>query len=331
MNAKSSAPRAPRAPRAKKTKSVPAEAAVVLNHVEFIEDAGESALNDLIASLNAPADEIVEPVTSVVDDVVLDAAVSGAEAIDASILFATPEGVVDAGAVPTGDASDVVATKTKTPKAAKTPKKPKPAAVPRKHYADKTERLKDKLGAGLVDYSVLTLADAGVSEAELGAVMETTMGIIRAMNKKEANWAVKFIEYMAGKKASLSEVTSRIFKVLERDGAITTGNDGNVFKDLIARPYSAGSARAMGGNNIGMLVDLKVILADGKGRFVANPESLLLMKVKSMLTAAPVIMGEVGGADSVLADKADEAETVGAGEEDGEMVETADEGELVAA
>jgi hypothetical protein len=42
----------------------------------------------------------------------------------------------------------------------------------------------------------------------------------------------------------------------------------------------------MGGNTISMFADLKVILAEGKGRFVANPDSLLLAKVKSMLTAA---------------------------------------------
>lgn len=304
-----------KASRAKKSKAT-ATPAVVLNHTEFIEgsDPGDAALNDLIASLNAPEpDEVVEAVTAI-DDAILNAAVSGAEATEAMILSATPAGVVDAGAIPTGDASDVVADKPE--KKAKTPKEPKAAALPRKHYADKTERLKDKLGAGLVDYSVLTLADAGVTEAELGAVMENTMNIIRAMNSKEQNWAVKFVEYMAGKKASLSEVTARIFKVLERDGAITTGNEGNVFKDLIARPYSAGSARAMGGNNIGMLVDLKVILADGKGRFVANPDSLLLMKVKSMMTASPAIIAGV---------EADVGEELEIGED------TADEGELVAA
>jgi hypothetical protein len=94
------------------------------------------------------------------------------------------------------------------------------------------------------------------------------------------------IEFLAGKKASMSEVTSRILTLLHKDGFVTTGNDGNVFKDLVARPYSPGAARAMGGNNIGMLTDLKLIVADGKGKFVANPDSLLLIKANSMLFPA---------------------------------------------
>lgn len=250
----------------------------------------DNALNDLIASLEAPgSDEVFEPaIETDISDAVLQDAVSQAEATEAMVNAATPEGVTD-GAAPTGEASDVKGIKVAKVKKTKAAKADRAPAIPKKFYSDKTDRLRDKLGAGLVDYSVLTLADAGVSEAELAGVMETTMGIIRAMNSKEQNWAVKFVEYLAGKKSGLSEVTGRIFKVLERDGAVTMGNEGNVFKDLVARPYSPGSARAMGGNNVGMLTDLKVIMADGKGRFVANPDSLLLMKVRSMLAGAVAV------------------------------------------
>jgi hypothetical protein len=280
----------PRAARSTKSADAAAPEALVLHHAESVSfsDDGDAALNSLIAELNAPgdSDEVIDPVS----DDVLDAAVNGAEAIDVMVASATPEGVEE-GAAPTGDASDVVP-ETEVTASAKAPKVPKEkkVAVPRKAYSGefgKTERLKDKLGAGLVDYSVLTLADAEVEEADLAAVMESTMVIIRSMNKKAQNWAVKFIEYMAGRKTSISEVTGTVIKLLEKDGAITTGNEGNLFKALVARPYSPGSARAMGGNNLAMLEALKVIVADGKGRFVANPESLLLMKVRSMM-AAPV-------------------------------------------
>lgn len=282
---KSTAKRAPRS----STKATAAKAApaLVLNHTESI-DAGDLALDELIASLNAP-DEILEtPVTMAVaeaaapiDDAMLSAAVSGAEATEIMVAEATPEGVTE-GAAPSGDGTDVVALPVIKEKAAKEPKAP---ATPRKHYTDKTERLKDKLGAGLSEYSVLTLADAGVDEEELKVVMEKTMDIIRGLNKKESNWAVKMIEFLAGKKSSISEVTGTILKLLHTDGYISTGNDGNVFKTLVARPYSPGSARAMGGNNVGFMKDLKMIIADGKGKFIANPDSLLLMKANSMLFA----------------------------------------------
>lgn len=277
MTTKSATAKTPRSTNKRAAKVKP-EAGVVQNHTDSIEvaDAGDLALDDLIASLNAP-DEIMEITTTstVVDDATLSAAVGSAEATELMVSSATPEGVED-GATPTGDATDVV------PVAAAKVKK---VAVPRKHYTDKTERLKDKLGAGLSEYSVLTLADAEVSDEELVAKMEETMVIIRSLNKKEQNWAVKFIEYLAGKKSSISEVTGTILKLLHEDGQITTGNEGNVFKKLVARPYSPGAARAMGGNNVGMLKDLKLILEDGKGKYIANPDSLLLMKANSMLFA----------------------------------------------
>lgn len=259
--------------------------ALVLNHTESIEpDAGELALSDLIASLDAPeADEVVEPVVSMTA-ADLDAAVSSAEATEATISAATPTGVVEAAAVPTGDVSDVV---TVTEAAPEKPAKVKKVATPRKHYTDKVERLKDRMGADLPGYSVLTLADAGVTEGDLSAVTEATMVIIRAMSGKAQNWAVKLVEALSGKKASMSEVTARIFKLLQKDGFITTGATGNLYLDLIAKPYSPGAARAMGGNNLAMMMALRILDADGKGRFVPNEDSLLLMKARSVLFGTP--------------------------------------------
>lgn len=279
-----------KAPRTKKTNAaviVP----LVLKHAEFLDLSHEQGLSDLIASLNAPE------VTQDVPTDIIDAAVSGIEAIEVSMDMALP-GEVLPGAAPTIETKAAKAVKKS--KAVKAAKEPAAAKVPtvRKFYTDKTERLKDKLGDDLAGYSVLTLKYADVADGELIGVMESTMLLIRSMNKKEQNWAVKFIEYMAGKKGTISEVTGRILKVLDRDGFISTGNDGNVFKDLVARPYSPGSARAMGGNNIGMLTDLKLIMADGKGRYIANPDSVLLMKVKSMTAGAP---GPVASATPVVA------------------------------
>lgn len=260
-------------PAARKRTVKPEAPALVLNHTEIIEsgDAGQDALSALINELDASGDLVLEkaPAAAVPDDVI-ELAVAGAESTETMMASATPEGVID-GATPTGSASDIDTSKK--------------IAMPRKRYTDKGERLKDKLGTGLGDYTVLTLADAGVSDEELQAKMDETLTIIKGLNKKAQNWAVKFIEYLAGKKSSMSEVTSRTLTVLSRDGFITTGNEGNMLKDLVAKPYSMGAARAMGGNNLAALLGLKVVVEDGKGRFIANPDSLLLAKAKSMMAA----------------------------------------------
>lgn len=273
------------------TKRAPkAAAALVLNNTESVisADASDMALDDLIASLTEPDEVLVSTTTSeepvVISDAMLDAAVSGAEATEIMVNSAVV-GDADAAGVPTGDTCDVITESVAegTAPEAKVKKTP----TPRKHYTDKTERLKDKLGAGLSEYSVLTLADAGVTDEELVAKMEETMGVIKAMNKKKQTRAVVLIEYLAGKKATLNEVIARAARLLLSQGYLTTGNDGNLFKDLIARPYSPGAARAMGGNTISMMADLKLVTQDGKGKYVANPESLLLMKLQSMLTVPP--------------------------------------------
>jgi hypothetical protein len=259
----------------------------------------DMALSDLIASLNAPAVVLAAPAVVEMDDAMLEAAVSSAEATEATVFAATPVGVVDAGAIPSGDASDVPLDPAVI--AGEKGEKTKRVPVPRKHYTDKTERLKDKLGTSLGEYSVLTLADA-VNEDELAAKMEETMVIIRGMSGKAQNWAVKLVEYLAGKKSSMSEVTLRIFKLLEKDGFVATGATGNLYLDLISKPYSPGAARAMGGNNLAALSGLKIITSVGKGRFVLNPDSLLAMKANSMLFAAPAapaaVVSEIAAAST---------------------------------
>lgn len=208
----------------------------------------------------------------------LTAAVAGAEAVAVMIESASVE-VIDAAAAPTDGA---VATP-ETTAAAATKRTP----VPRKHYSDKTERIVDRLGDKLPEFTVLTMADASVSDDELKTVMDKTLEIIRAMNKKQQARAGFLMDYISGRKAKPNEVMERVLTVLKNDGCITTGKEGNLLKNLLARPYAEAAARAMGGNTVGMMADLKIIVPDGKGKFVGNPDSLLLMKLNSMLFAAP--------------------------------------------
>lgn len=282
-----------RAPRASKKPTVAQSDVLVVQSLETTSVEGGDDFAELLANLGvvAAADEVVEPTLS---DEVLEAAVSSAEATEVMIESATVDAEVPADAVPSegevaADAPTMVTAEgdaVEAAPAADAEVKTKKAPTPRKHYSDKVERLKDRVGASLSEYTVLTTADAMVDEDALAEVMERTLGVIRAMNKKEQNRASNFIEFLSGKKARLNNVLQRVLVVLARDGFITTGAEGNIMKDLLGLKYSIASARAMSGNTIGMYADLKVILPEGKGKFVANGDSLLLMKAKSLLAAA---------------------------------------------
>jgi hypothetical protein len=300
---KSTAPRA-----ARKSNKPAAEAAVTMNHAEALESEGiDNLLADLLgddsaagAALEAgandevtleadeqlPADDDsaavtidpIDPASVELSPEEIDHAVGHVEAVQASIDAATPTGI-ESDAAPTGDQSDAAPITPDDAVAAA----PAPAKTPRKHYTDKLERIKDRLGAGAADYTVLTLADAAVSDEELQVVMQDTFDIIKGMNKKEQNRASLLFDFLSGKKATLSNVLETTLRVLHRDGHITTGKTSNLITELIAKPYSIASARAMGGNTVGMYRDLKLLNEDGKGRFIANPESTLLAAANAKL------------------------------------------------
>jgi len=298
------ATRAPRAPR----KGKKAADAVTVNHAEMLEADG---IDDLLAELtganvtaggepeivlaDASTDAgqaedsqpaVIEGATAVADlaptvalsDDELDATLGRVESVQASIDAAAPA-ATDPAAVPTGDASDA---QPLTPADALADAAPAPKAQ-RKYYANKVDRIKDRLGAGAAEYTVLTMADAGVSDDDLKNVMDSTFAIIQGMNKKEQNRASLLFDFLSGKKATLNTVLDKTLRVLHRDGFITTGKESNLIAELLGKPYSIGSARAMSGNTVGMYEDLKLLKADGKGRFIANPESTLLAAAKAKL------------------------------------------------
>lgn len=312
--AAAAAPKKARKPRA--AESVTVEHAMTVEHAS-IPVAGNEDLDALLADLGLHAEEVVEAAPAADEVMVLDAAlpvaeegetaadleaaVSGAETAELMSAAATEDGID--GSAPTGAASELIAeTEAAAPE--------KKAATPRVRYTDKVERLKARVGDKLAEYSVLTTADVMSADTDeaLNAVMDRTMDIVKAMNKKVGNRGVGFIEWLAGKKTSLNNVIERALKLLGEDGYLQTGEEGNLMKNLLARPYSLASARAMGGNTVVMLVQLKVILPlEGhKGRFVANDDSLLLMKARSLMAApAPAAVAADDAGEGK--DEADEA------------------------
>lgn len=159
----------------------------------------------------------------------------------------------------------------------------KPAPVPRKHYASKVERVSDKLGEHLGDYTVLTLSDAQLTGDELKAKQQETLDVLSKAGVKVQNRMTLLLEFVAGKSSKLNEVIARAFTLLHKDGHIKTGDKGNLHENLLSKPYSPSAARAMGNNTIAAMRDFKVIVKDEEGKYVANPESLILMKVNGMM------------------------------------------------
>ena len=162
------------------------------------------------------------------------------------------------------------------------PKEPK---APRLTYVTnkKSEVLAQKLGSKASEYLLLEVADAALDEDGLKAKMDEVLATIDACGQKKVQEkAVMLFGYMS-KGGTLNEVMKRAFTVLVRDGFITSGDKGNLHANLLTKPYSLGTARAQAGQMLCLFPMLKIALKDGRGRLVANPDSLILMKVSAEL------------------------------------------------
>lgn len=152
----------------------------------------------------------------------------------------------------------------------------------RKFYANKVERITDKLGNKLGEYTVLELQDALLEGDALKAKQQETLDAIKTSGKKVQGRITFILEFIAGKSSKLNNVIVTAIKLLKSDGKITTGVEGNLYGALIARPYTPYAAKAMGGNTLLALKALKVIVPNEKGEYVANEQSLVLAKLNAM-------------------------------------------------
>ncbi|SAL87991.1 hypothetical protein AWB67_07513 [Caballeronia terrestris] len=106
------------------------------------------------------------------------------------------------------------------------------------------------------------------------------------------------LDFLSGKTAKPNEILERALDVLAADGKITTGDNGNLHKNLIAKPYSPSAARAMGRNTVTIMQKTKMIVAGAnKGEFLPNPKSLFLLIAEQNLDpASPAVADEPAGA-----------------------------------
>jgi hypothetical protein len=233
---------------------------------------------------------------------------AGGESAELDAVLASIEVQNSYAAAPTGDVDPTIEAATEQEVAAATEELPAVAAepdeeagaaagaapaktrTPRVHYANKTDRIKARLGAKLGDYLVLELADAELDGDALKAKQDETLAVIDAMSVKVKNRASLLLDWLSGKTAQPNEILKRALTVLHADGKITTGDNGNLHKNLIAKPYSTSAARAMGRNTITVMEKCKMIVASGtKGEYVPNENSLFLGFANEMMgfAAAP--------------------------------------------
>lgn len=225
----------------------------------------EAALQDLI---NQEEGDKGPRTAGVEDDDLLAAAI---EAADASIVSETVE------ERPVASQKKGKGKKTPQPAAKPAPEPKKPRVT---YYANsKKDVLLDRI-AGRNE--ALSLVDGDRETPEQAAETEKAIheAVAKGMAKKVGQKAIMLFQYLA-QGGELNEVIARTFKVLNRDGCLTTGDKGNLHLDLLSKPYSAGTARSQSNQMFTMLPSLKVVVKDGKGKFVPNPSSTIYQRFKT--------------------------------------------------
>lgn len=138
---------------------------------------------------------------------------------------------------------------------------------------------------------VLEVEDAGLDPAELEAKQHELLKLLNtrpgtsdggATQKKVAEKVVMLFSYLknGGKLNRVLEIT---FQTLLKDGEIQSGEKGNLWQALLAKPYSKGTANAQGGQMLQLLPMLKIATRTEKGRLVANPNSMILLAVRNQM------------------------------------------------
>ena len=155
--------------------------------------------------------------------------------------------------------------------------------VPRYTNSSKSTVLQHRLGEDAQNYLLLETQDAALDAEGLKKKMDEVLATIDACGQKKVQEKAVMLFSWMKKGGALNEVMARTLKVLARDGYITTGDKGNLHAELLSKPYSPGTARAQAGQMATMLPMLHIANKAEKGKLVANPESLIMMKAVAEL------------------------------------------------
>lgn len=209
-----------------------------------------------------------------------------AEAIEALYDVDATDAIVSEADAPKTDAD--VATKKGKAKAPKEPKAPRVTSVT--HRAG--DLLLAKLGENAKDFLVFEVNDAALDATALDEKTEAFIARMNVLDKDSDDYIAdkvrdKAIQLFGFIKNGgvLNKVMRLNFEALIRDGELTSGNKGNSQTALLSVPLSAGTSASQS-NQIFMLFPLLNITKREKGRMLANPDSLILMKMQAELGLA---------------------------------------------
>jgi hypothetical protein len=198
-------------------------------------------------------------------------------ALQAAIAEATAKAYAEQGAHASGSEADKPS---EASEAGEKKGKGRPKADPSERHVvlSKSQKVASKLGEKASEFLVLELADAELDEAALKAKQDAVLAEIDGLAKKVSEKAVQLFGWLKNG-GSLNEVMKRTFEVLAKDGEITSGEKGNLQQNLLAKPYSKGTAASQA-NQMFMLLPMLRVTKREKGRMIANPDSLILAKAK---------------------------------------------------
>lgn len=154
------------------------------------------------------------------------------------------------------------------------------AAKERKSRASKpSERIISRLGTDAIDYTTLT-PDWG-----LKSPTEHSDDFAKAVDSMALYVSDKAVNLFAYLKTGggLNEVTRRGFEVLLRDGQLVGGDNGNIIQNLLTKPYGITTARSQASQLLQLFTGLEIGVRSSKGVIVANADSVILERVKTLL------------------------------------------------
>ncbi|CAB4121816.1 hypothetical protein UFOVP26_31 [uncultured Caudovirales phage] len=239
--------------------------------------ADSGLLDELLAKLDDDViDETVIEDTPVVSEAEIEMAVAGAVK-DEAMIAAYAEQPAGSDTVEVA----VVEKPAKKAKVAKAPKEPKEKKG-RIYFSKKSDRIKHKLGDKVGDFLILEMSDATLDADTLKARQEEILSDIDTkLAKKVGEKAAQLLDWYS-KGGKLNEIMRRAFTVLVTENELTSGDKGNLQQDLLAKPYSLGTARSQA-NQVFMLFPFFKITVKEKGRMIMNPDSVMLAKARSQL------------------------------------------------
>ncbi|MBE0438080.1 MAG: hypothetical protein IBX56_20055 [Methylomicrobium sp.] len=141
-------------------------------------------------------------------------------------------------------------------------------------------KIANRLGVfDFVDLTLLTPTCGGLPEDERLETFNTT---IDGLAKKVGEKAVNFFTYLKTG-GGLNEVTARAIKVMKRDGQLVGGDEGNLVKELLTKPYSLKTARSQGSQMLQLFTALKIGVRTSRGTLVLNEESIIWERLEALM------------------------------------------------